>query len=145
MSLSKIDTLEELEQEKMRLKRESSIALDLFQRQLAVTANSGKKALISNWKTVVPIVAAAGIKRFVNTTTEEADSYQSQAPNTVLESIQEGLSIFQKPGNDKWLSLIPFVKRLWEQYAEGLSGASTTGSTLASEEVDPAPMEQLTY
>lgn len=115
MELRKIDTLEELEREKIRLRNEAASARELFQTQLTVTAKSGKDALLSNWKTVLPIVAAVGTKKFFSRSPEE-DYHAAQEPNSLLENIQEGLHIIQRPGNEKWIALFPVVKRLFDHW-----------------------------
>lgn len=115
MELRKINTLKELKQEKVRLRHEASAARELFKLQISMTMDSGKKAILNNWKSTLPVVAFVALKRFVSKTGHTA----SWDRNPTLVNIQNGLRTFQQSGPQKWLALIPILKNLWEDWFLG--------------------------
>lgn len=120
MELHKIDSIQELRQERLRLQQEANVARELLHLKVQGTIDSGKKSLLGSWKVILPLVVAAGIQQFTGNNASTATTRQrtKENENAFIATFQEGFHAFQQPGNEKWVALIPIILRLWELWQD---------------------------
>jgi hypothetical protein len=130
MELHKIDNIQELRQERLRLQQEADVALELLHLKVQTTLESGNKGLLGSWKAIIPLVITAGIKKFAGDQPRTA----TMGGNPFFATFQEGFHAFQRPGNEKWLALFPVILRLWELWQDRPTGASDQASLPVQQE-----------
>ncbi|WP_367390447.1 hypothetical protein [Lewinella sp. LCG006] len=113
MELHKIDSIQKLRQERLRLQQEANVAQELLHLKVQGTIDSSKVRLLGSWKVLLPVAITAGIQHFVKnsaprTTTAATDE------NAFFATFQEGFQAFQRPSHERWGALIPVLLRLWE-------------------------------
>ncbi len=119
MELHKIDSLQELRQERLRLEQEANVARELLHLKVQSSLESGKNSLLGSWKAIVPLAITAGIKHFADGKPRMASGRE----DNFFATFQEGVNAFQRPGNEKWMALFPIIIRLWEQWQDRQSAA----------------------
>jgi hypothetical protein len=125
MELHKIDSIQELRQERLRLQQEANVARELLHRKVQGTLDSGKKSLLGSWKAIIPLVITAGIKQFAGSKPRMV----SGGEDNFFATFQEGFNAFQRPGSEKWVALFPILLRLWEQWQDRQSVAEAQSTT----------------
>jgi hypothetical protein len=141
MELHKIDSIQALRQERLRLQQEANAARDLLHLKVQGTIDSGKKGLLGSWKAIIPLIITASIKQFASNNSSRKATVGSEE-NAFFATFQEGFHAFQQPGNEKWLALFPVIIRLWEQwqdhqeekFKQAPSSANSENAALRSEE-----------
>lgn len=114
MELHKIDSLQELRQERLRLQQEANVARELLHLKVQGTLDIGKNSLLGGWKAIIPLVVTAGIKQFVGSRPRMA----AGRGDNFFATFQEGFNAFQRPGSEKWIALFPILLHLWEQWQD---------------------------
>lgn len=114
MQLHKIDSIQELRAEKLRLQKEADVARELLHLKVQTAIDTGTRGLLGSWKAIIPIAVTAGLKQFSSTKPRGA----TMGERAFFDTFQEGFNAFQQPGNGKWAALFPIIIRLWSQWQE---------------------------
>lgn len=136
MELHKIDSIQKLRQERLRLQQEANLAKELLHLKVQGTIDSSKMRLLGNWKAIVPVAIAAGIQQFTKND-EPQRTMAATDENAFFAAFQEGFHAFQRPSNERWVALFPVLLRLWELWQDSQAQQSTPVSP-------PAPVAPMT-
>lgn len=117
MELHKIDSIQELRQERLRLQQEADVARELLHFKVQGAIESSKKGLLGSWKAIIPVVLAAGIQQFTSNNSSRIPR-GTRGENEFFATFQEGFHAFQRPGNERWIALFPIIIRLWELWQD---------------------------
>lgn len=133
MELHKIDSIQALRQEKLRLQQEAEVARELLHFKVQGAIDSSKKGLLGSWKAIIPVVIAAGIQQFTSKNASRV-ARGDQGENEFFATFQEGYHAFQRPGNERWIALFPIIIRLWELWQDRQDEKSELVSSPASQQ-----------